>query len=676
MGLDLRRKVEGRPTQLAPDDWQACLPDQVIRVTRERDDERLARPLDYLFPHGIDNCVRFRYIPDSEPGKVPLMAKAAAKTSDESQISLATAKVKRLVVRNFRCIGNSPVSIDLDDIVILVGPNNAGKSTILRAYEVIMLHGSSDGRLKLEDFPGETVDPDNLPEIELQTYVLDDLPAAQWLHIDEETGQQYVRERWRWEEPGKEPKRQGHRANENDWDDRVPWGAPNVAKSRRPMPHRVDAFASPEEQGEKIIELLKEVLLQKARQSSEDKGSVVENLTTQIKALQKEIVDQSQDDIRGIEQSLSAYMGEIFVGFRVSVDTRDDEISEKAFNFFSTKPVLRMGPEDGHMAPLDKQGSGARRTLLWSALKIASDKQPDSPKRPSKKADTAADPAVEAPAPRPHVLLLDEPEICLHPNAVRDACRVLYDLALKGSGWQVMVTTHSPAFVDITRDNTTIVRVERVGGSGVINGTTVFRPARVKLTDDDKEALKLLNHWDPHMAEFFFGSTTIIVEGDTEYSAFREIIESDRNPYRDVHIVRARGKFVIPALVKIMNYFGSKYSVLHDSDSPFLPNGKVNPAWAGNAQILSAVKSAPDADCVRLATCVPNFESAVFGEEASKDKPYNAVMKIKGNAAYRAEVKGMLDYLIFRSDVVPACLDAWKSVEGLKATFEAAVSVA
>ncbi|MFY0781743.1 hypothetical protein AB1K18_15920 [Peribacillus simplex] len=30
-------------------------------------------------------------------------------------------------------MGSNPVEIDLDDIVVLVGPNNAGKSSILRS---------------------------------------------------------------------------------------------------------------------------------------------------------------------------------------------------------------------------------------------------------------------------------------------------------------------------------------------------------------------------------------------------------------------------------------------------------------------------------------------------------------------------------------------------------------
>ena len=596
------------------------------------------------------------------------MAKApAAKASDEGQISLSSAKMKRLVIRNFRCIGAQPVEIDLDDIVVLVGPNNAGKSTILRAYEVVMMHGSAEGRLTIDDFPNEQVDPSNLPEIELQTYLFDDFPAEHWLHTDEETGTKYIRERWRWESPGVEPKRQGFRAASSDWDEQVPWGAPGVAKSRRPIPHRVEAFASPEAQAEKIIQLLRDILIGRTKQTTDDKSSAIEQMTAQIKELQRQVIEDSKDDIAGIETSLSAYIGEIFVGFRVKLDTKDEEITDKAFSFFNTKPMLRMGPADGHMAPLDKQGSGARRTLLWSALKIASERQPVAAKKSAKgKGAEGTETPSEAPISRPHVLLLDEPEICLHPNAIREACRVLYDLALAGSGWQVMVTTHSPAFIDITRDNTTIVRVDRSGPTGAINGATVFRPSRVKLEPGDKDLLKLLNLWDPYVAEFFFGGQTIVVEGDTEYSVFKELMENDPQSYRNIHVVRARGKYIITSLVKILNHFGSKYAVLHDSDAPMLASGKANSAWAANQKILDAIKASPHPQDIRLAAFIPNLEEAIFGTGVTTDKPYNAVHSMRDNPAHAEAVKQVLDYLTFRSVHVPPCLCAWHDLSELE----------
>ncbi|WP_353619061.1 AAA family ATPase [Paracidovorax cattleyae] len=43
------------------------------------------------------------------------------------------SKLVRITVRNIGCIGEDGVAIALDNVVCLVGKNNAGKSTILRA---------------------------------------------------------------------------------------------------------------------------------------------------------------------------------------------------------------------------------------------------------------------------------------------------------------------------------------------------------------------------------------------------------------------------------------------------------------------------------------------------------------------------------------------------------------
>jgi len=73
----------------------------------------------------------------------------AKKTSATEVISLIPdsetvprPRLTKLIIKNFRTIGSNAVTIDLDDIVVLVGANNAGKSSILRAYEVAMNSGS------------------------------------------------------------------------------------------------------------------------------------------------------------------------------------------------------------------------------------------------------------------------------------------------------------------------------------------------------------------------------------------------------------------------------------------------------------------------------------------------------------------------------------------------------
>src|SRR3990170_5417973 len=101
------------------------------------------------------------------------------KTIEQENVILLGPRPRliKLIIKNFRCIGSTPVTIDLDDIVVLVGPNNVGKSSVLKAYEVIMSEGSSAGHLAIEDFPSGKVDPDALPEIELHTVVYDSSPG-------------------------------------------------------------------------------------------------------------------------------------------------------------------------------------------------------------------------------------------------------------------------------------------------------------------------------------------------------------------------------------------------------------------------------------------------------------------------------------------------------------------
>lgn len=564
-------------------------------------------------------------------------------------------RLTKLVVKNFRCIGSTPVIVDLNDIVVLVGANNVGKSSILKAYEVAMSQGSAKAKLKLDDFPNNKIDPDNLPEIELHTIVYDNSPGEQWI-TTLANGERLVKERWTWKGEG-DPVRQGWNAQENIWSDKVPWGAPNVANARRPEPHRVDAFDSPEVQADEIKKLLMNALNERVKNlkgaNQEEEENDYHKLLGQVKELQNKIVLEAQEQIDEVNAELSSLINKVFPNYKIDFDAKPEDNLDKSINFFKSDPQLLMGPEGGYFGSIEKQGSGARRTLLWTALKFISENN-------QKGKDLAT--------VRPHLLLIDEPEICLHPNAIRDACNVLYDLPTSGN-WQVMATTHSPVFIDFSRDNTTIVRVER-NENGTIEGTTVFRPDKAQLSDEDKQNLKLLNQCDPYVAEFFFGGKVIVVEGDTEYTAFNYIKSMKPDLYKNVHIIRARGKATIVSLVKILNHFGSSYSVLHDSDKPFTAVGKGNPAWGNNPNILAAVNSKPEGAQTRLLASLPNFEEAYFGEEIKSEKPYNALKTISTNNDKFDIIEKLLKSLIDHNSDIPDNCAEWTSIEELQQFLE------
>jgi putative ATP-dependent endonuclease of OLD family len=263
----------------------------------------------------------------------------------------------------------------------------------------------------------------------------------------------------------------------------------------------------------------------------------------------------------------------------------------------------------------------------------------------------------------------------LHPNAIREACNVLYELPNTGN-WQVMVTTHSPIFIDFSKDNTTIVKVEKIA-NGQIRGTTVFRPDRVQLDDDDKRNLKLLNICDPYVAEFFFGGKVIVVEGDTEYTAFNYIKRQKPDEYKDVNIIRARGKATIVSLIKVLNHFGSNYAILHDSDTPRLTTKKgkemANPAWGNNPNILAAVNAKPLVTAARLLASLPNFEEAYFGEVALEEKPYNALKTLEADENKFNIVETLLKALIDFASPIPANCAEWTTIEDLDDKLKAAL---
>ncbi|MBE3040132.1 MAG: AAA family ATPase, partial [Chloroflexi bacterium] len=51
-------------------------------------------------------------------------------------------KLRAVRILNFGCIDAEGCEVEIDRIVVLIGPNNAGKSTILDAYEAFASTGS------------------------------------------------------------------------------------------------------------------------------------------------------------------------------------------------------------------------------------------------------------------------------------------------------------------------------------------------------------------------------------------------------------------------------------------------------------------------------------------------------------------------------------------------------
>jgi putative ATP-dependent endonuclease of OLD family len=561
-------------------------------------------------------------------------------------------KIIKLIVKNYRGIGAAGLKIDIDNVVVLVGPNNSGKSTILKAFELVT---KADTKIKIDDFFNK--DQNNKPEIEIWSKVFNGkvhVDKNLWVNTDG-----IVRERWVWSCPDTEAERVGYRVDLDRWamssdDTKAPFSNDGAATAYRPSPTYISPFEQPDKQVDEIKKIISTEVYDSIKKDKKG-GDDYRKLLEKLNCLQGKIKEEAKNKEEEISKDLGKILNELFPGTKVSLDVPQSN-PDILSSYASVKDINFLIDN----LSLENQGSGMQRVLLWSVLKMLAGREKLVSKKAKKNSvKTGGEVNDEISAERTKILLMDEPEICLHPESIRQAKEILYSLTSEGE-WQIMITTHSPIFIDLSKDNTNIIRVHKED-----KNVSLYRTSESDLSSNEKEKLKMLNIFDPYFAEFFFAKNVIIVEGDTEYTAFRKIINSNKEKYKDVHIIRARGKYTILPIIKILTKWGKDFSVLHDSDTI-----DSKQSWLANEKILNLVNEKnKNGIKIKLLSSKNNFESSFFGKEVLKDKPYNAYVKV-GEADILYRVSKLLDYLCNIDTVLDAGLHSfvceYKTIEKLK----------
>jgi putative ATP-dependent endonuclease of OLD family len=577
------------------------------------------------------------------------------------------SKLLRLWVRNIGCIGDEGIGIDLDDIVCLVGRNNAGKSTILKAYEL------AQGSLKF-DYTRDrcTWAPGDAPS----AVVLDiHIPAGvaniaeDWKIIDGDN--LILRSCWEWSpNTGFEKVRTTWSPEAGDWAlDGKAGGADNVFKARLPEPLRIGSLEDANSTEATLLALALGPFIQEVVGQQEDPSSPLAQTVASMINLVAGLSETHQQRFSAIAEKVQGSFAGVFPGVSLKLNIAMNPPSIKVGDLLKAGSGLKINDGKSETSVV-QQGTGARRALFWSMLRVHNELKRTADQRdkyrknllaqinakkitPEDKADLEAKLAAfddDAPIPLDdndpalpgYLLLIDEPENALHPMAARAAQRHLYELAADPD-WQVMMTTHSPYFINPLADHTTVVRMERNAGD-------------ITFDADEKRNLQALQQMDASFSEVFFGSYPILVEGDTEHAAFiASVIEEEHDLADKVTIVRARGKAILPALIRMLRHFKIGFGVLHDVDWPFNKAGKAA-MWTVNASIHAAV-----AECrtegliVRHRVSVPDFERFLGGAALGKDKPFAAYEQIAKSAALKDQVRALVSHLHTGTDFGPWC---------------------
>lgn len=459
-------------------------------------------------------------------------------------------KLRKFTIRNYK--GIKELSIDIENISVIIGPNNCSKSTILQALNQF---GSKELQLSKNFYHKHDMSQpisfhatfSNLTEDEIEMHGIRN-------SIHRESGNFIVRAIYK---EGSNVERAAkisgpltHDLGQEGWEGRLGGG--------RNGTHFLNVFP------EVIyIPAVKDANDELTNKSAHMKTlyslykNVVAGLPEYIEAyektqlLQQKINEHNDEKIRYFETEVREFLNEVTstdVKFKVNVSPLDEIVSTSLSTNFNY---------NGLDTELNHQGNGVQRTFILSVFKgfrkykrrFESDNIENS---------------------RPLIIALEEPELYLHPHLARVFKDTLYSLADDGF-FQVIATSHSPNFVDLSKPNRTLSKVyinqENEVGLNQVNSDVYGLPGH------EKERLQALLRFNPYVNEVFFADRVILVEGDTEVIALKVIGEKlvengqlNSEDYYKTSVVNCNGKGTMYVLLNILNNFGITYTIIHDYD--------------------------------------------------------------------------------------------------------------
>lgn len=215
------------------------------------------------------------------------------------------------------------------------------------------------------------------------------------------------------------------------------------------------------------------------------------------------------------------------------------------------------------------------------------------------------------------VVLIEEPELYLSPQAQRHVYRLLRSLADRGN--QVLYSTHASTFLSVAHlDELALVRQ---GTSAA--GMALLQPE--PLPSD--ESFRALAEFDAGRAEMFLSRAVLLVEGLSEKLALPFVFEAlGYEPDSEgILILETGGKANMSLFARMCNECGIPYVVLHDRDAPrgTAPN---------ESERVTNQAIADVAGRARIVQLTPDFESVIGLKPRSRRsrKPERAYRRFSG----------------------------------------------
>lgn len=230
-------------------------------------------------------------------------------------------------------------------------------------------------------------------------------------------------------------------------------------------------------------------------------------------------------------------------------------------------------------------------------------------------------------------VLIEEPEMYLHPQAQRYFYRLLREMVEAGS-CQIICTTHSPVFADVNLFESLRVTRREPGSPSAIS---YIAPPDIEFLTKERARQKISARFDTARNEVLFASRALLVEGHGDRLAALTVAEKldidiDAEGFS---VIDCGGKNAIPLVAGICRALAIPFSVLHDEDIWPLESS-VDEAKQEEENKAAEIENKRIVDAIRANNSIfiltPSLESVLGIGRSAKDKPIKVLEMLQNMA--------------------------------------------
>jgi len=478
-------------------------------------------------------------------------------------------KLRELRVHNFRCLHDATIGVS--DYGLLIGANNAGKSSVIDAirvvYEDLKFEAARDTPKKYAN-PQDT---DTWVELEFE------LTPAEAASIKNEYLMKANRFRVR---------RNLHRPDKKllhlyayetgNLSQNQFYGDDNVGRGKLGSVIHIPAVSKVEDVAKfsgasPLRDLINSIFkkLLKTSPAFTDLQKALGAFGTAV-AVEKTVDGHS---LTGVEAAINDGLQSWNAKFKFRTNPLSEtEVVKSLFDFSIVDGAT------GHEQPASSFGHGLQRHLIFTLLMVAA-----SFNAVGKTGDKKEF------SPDLTLLLFEEPEAFLHPQQ-----QAALDAGLRSLGkqvdFQVIVSTHSAYFVSRNAaDLTALCRLQKPDHSAQVGQISAadldalvfsnqqihaiaakypkYKPGPEEL-NADMECVKYFMWLNAERTGLFFARRVLIVEGPTEIAAVNYLAQAGMlKAPPDHYVLDAMGKFNINRFMNLLELLKIEHSILHDDDT-------------------------------------------------------------------------------------------------------------